>query len=506
MARWREKRRSGTASSLDKTQGAETSREKLFSLLILLSFLYFAARLVYFAVHVAHGIPPDEDFHYGLCRVYTGALLLPGSGDADPAFGPATHIPYLYYFLMGKMLSLNVFPLSDLVFLRLVNGLLALLTVYTGYRWIRLMTPNPLVHLFFVVLLTNTPMFSFLAAAVSYDNLTNLLAVSTLFFFHAYLKKKDSEALLCFFISLMAGTLTKKTFFPLVPVFVLLLLFHERKNLRALARAIVPGTGTFSKRRFGFTALAALLLVLNGTLYMGNYARYGTLFPGASQILGKEEAMKFRIHARDSVTSRYRAGKISFEDALEQARAIPHPGDRMDALYLLERARRYKEQPYPLMNRLEYVGTWLTIVLNRTVGIFAHQSLRKYGHPFTVYIGIYLFALILLIPTWRPSDGEGMTTDALVLFFFYAVVLMQFVNYPIYLQSLTVGKTVHGRYLFPVIVPFYGIMSFYMLKPFGRKIQLGLVAVVSLYFIWGDFPYFLMNAGPQWFAQGAGPL
>jgi len=505
MTRRSKKKDSGAGLPLDKTEGGATSREKFISILILFAFLYFALRLLYFATQVSHAIPPDEDFHFGLCRVYSEALFLPGDGDASPVFGPATHIPYLYYFLMGKMLSLNIFPLSDLVYLRLLNVLLSLLTVLAGYRWIRMVTPNPLIHLLFVVLLTNTPMFSFLSAAVSYDNLTNLLAASTLCFFHVYLKKKDPQDFLFFLLSLLAGTLTKKTFFPLVPVFILLLLFHERKNLGDLARALFPGPGPVPKRRWGLAALVVLLLLLNGTLYIGNYVRYGIFLPGASQILGKEEAMKFRIYARDSITDRYRSGKIRFEEAVEQARAISHPGDRMDALYLLNKIRRYNEQPYPLMNRLEYAWTWLTIVLNRTVGIFAHESLRKYSYPFAAYAVIYLFAFLLLI-YWRPSDGNGMMTDALLLSFFYILVLMQYVNYPIYLQSLTVGKTVHGRYLFPVIVPLYGLMSFYLLKPFNRKIQVFLLIVISLYFIWGDFPYFLEHAGPGWFSPRPGEL
>lgn len=491
-------------SPLDKSKNGETSREKFITLLVVLVFFYFAVRIVYFAFQVSHAVPPDEDVHFGLCQVYSRVLLLPADSEATLPLGPVTGIPWLYYFIMGKILALNPFPVSDLVFLRLANGVLALLTVFTGYLWVRLLTSNPLCPLFFVLLLTNVPMFSFLSASVSYDNLTNLLAAASLYFFHLFRQGRSPAALASFVICLLAGTLTKTAFIPLVPVFLLLFLFHERKNLKEIPGLLLPRTGTAPLLRWGLPALAALLLILNGTLYLGNYARHGTFFPWAGQILGQEHAMKYRIYARDRTVKQYRSGEISYDEALRQAQSIPHPGDRMDALYLLGVAKRYRENPFPLMNRAEYVPTWLTIVLNRTVGIFAHVSLRKYSYPFTVYVVIYLASLVLFIRYWRPGDGRGMAADAFLLTFLYALVLMQCVNYPIYLRSLTVGKAVHGRYLFPVIVPLYGMMSFYLLKPFGKRVQAVLLAAVSLYFLWGDFPYFLMHAGPEWFQPGPG--
>lgn len=489
-------------SPLDKSKNGETSRKKFINLLVVLVFFYFAVRIVYFAFQISPAIPPDEDVHFGRCQVYSRVVLLPADSEATYALGPVTGIPWLYYFIMGKILHLNLFPVSDLVFLRLANGVLSLLTVLSGFLWVRLLTSNPLCPLFFVLLLTNTPMFSFLSASVSYDNLVNLLAAGSLYFFHRFLLERNPAALMSFLICLLSGTLTKNTFLPLVPVFLALLLFHERKSLKALPGLLLPRSGAAPVARWVLPALAALLLILNGTLYVGNYARYGTFVPWAGQILGKENAMKYRIYARERTVNQYRYGKIGYEEALRQAQSIPHPGDRMDALYLLNIAKRYRENPFPLMNRVEYVPTWLTIVLNRTVGIFAHASLRKYSYPFTIYVVIYLASLVLFIRYWRPDDGRGMVTDAFVLTLFYALVLMQYVNYPIYLSSLTVGKVVHGRYLFPVIVPLYGMMSFYFLKPFGGKVQAILLVAVSLYFIWGDFPYFLMHAGPEWFQPG----
>ena len=130
--------------------------------------------------------------------IFSKALLLPKDSEASYSLGLVTHIPYLYYFLMGKLVTLNFSPVSDLVFLRLLNCILSFLTVFFGYKWIKLVTDNRTCHLLFIVLLTNTPMFTFTGAFVNYDNLVNLFAVLSLYYMHLFFQKPDTKQfLLC---------------------------------------------------------------------------------------------------------------------------------------------------------------------------------------------------------------------------------------------------------------------------------------------------------------------
>ena len=242
--------------------------------LIFIAFGYFIIRLLYFATHVSHYVPPDEVTHFGLCQIFSQTLLLPGNSEASYSLGLVTHVPYLYYFIMGKCLKLNFSPVSDLVFLRFFNCMRSFATVVYGYKWMRLITQNRLCHLLFVILITNTLMFSFLGASVSYDNLTNFFAVTALYYLHLFLRNPDPGRFLLFGISLLGGALTKKTFLPLVLAYLVILLFHERRHLKDIfpvIKKVLPSLRLAQKALLG---IVLLLLVLNMTLYLGNLIRF----------------------------------------------------------------------------------------------------------------------------------------------------------------------------------------------------------------------------------------
>ena len=188
--------------------------------LVVLLLVYFAARLGYFAVRVHPSNPPDEITHFGLCVAFSSAALVPADSADTFRYGAIAHQPFFYYLLMGKLLSINVFPLSDLVFLRLMNGALGVLTAIYGYRWIGLLTGNALVRLLFLAMLTNTLMFTGLSASVSYDNLANLLVAMSFFYLFAFFDQRNAKQVAAFALSILAGCITKRTLLPLAFVLV----------------------------------------------------------------------------------------------------------------------------------------------------------------------------------------------------------------------------------------------------------------------------------------------
>ena len=116
-------------------------------------------------------------------------------------------------------------------------------------------------HLLFVILITNTPMFSFLGASVSYDNLTNLFAVMTLYYLHLLFQNPNASRFLLFVISLLGGALTKKTFLPLALAYLGLLVFHERKHLKTVFPLVKEALLSLRMGQKVLLALAFLLLV-----------------------------------------------------------------------------------------------------------------------------------------------------------------------------------------------------------------------------------------------------
>ena len=199
---------------------------------------YFFFRLIFFALTIPASIPPDEVTHAGICRVFSTVLLLPDNTPETYEFGLVTNIPWLYYWIMGKLLHLNFFGIPDLVFLRLLNIPLAFGTVWYALRLLRLLTDSRLVQLLLLIAMTNTPMFSLLSASVSYDNLANLLAAMAIYYQFAFFKSPSGGLLAASLLCQMAGSLTKITFLPLILALNVLLVIYAGKDLRAFSAAI----------------------------------------------------------------------------------------------------------------------------------------------------------------------------------------------------------------------------------------------------------------------------
>jgi len=190
---------------------------------------------------------------------------------------------------------------------------------------------------------------------------------------------------------------------------------------------------------------------------------------------------------------------LSYEEAVEKTKEIQHYGDRLTALELLKTAKENAKNKTPPMSRLRYALFWIVLVLHHSVGIASHMSLLKNHIYLGSYLFIFLFSLYLFLRYWKSTCAEGRIADAFLLCIFYTIILMQFVGYPIYLFGRSVRFAMHGRYFFPVIVPFYGVVSYSLISPFRKQVQIGICLLIAIFFIWGDFPYFFLNATSQWF-------
>ncbi len=493
----------GSRLSLMKIDGGIFRRwegkERFYIALLVALFFYFIIRLVFFALKIPHYTPPDEVTHFGYCQVFSQTWAFPVNSEQTYYLGDITHIPWAYYYLMGKALLFNILPISDLLYLRLLNILLTCLTIIFGFRWISLLTEQKLTKVFFLILITNTPMLTFLGASVNYDNLVNLCAVITLYFTHLFFLRRKAAYFFGSGIAILIGCLTKISFLPLVPIYLGILLVHEKEKLRGFWHFVKKIHTNLNKSEKGLGLIFFILLVMCFNLYGTNLLKFSRLVPAASQVMSEEQFMQNRILARDHVISKYRSNEWSYEKAVAEAKTIKHPGDQRTALYVLRLHAANKKKEFKIMSRLAYSYNWIENILANSVGIAAHRSMVKTANELAIYKLIFLCSFLVIVRYWKREDAGFLINQSMAIVLCYGLYLMLFHNYQIYLWSLNRTLGIQGRYIFPVLVPLIGIIAYYLSNFPQKRVIYLVIFLVAAFFIWGDFPYFRENADSAWF-------
>lgn len=461
---------------------------------------YFGARMLFFALNISSFVPPDEVTHAGLCKIFSKVFLLPENSPATYESGLVTNTAWLYYWIMGKLLYLNFFGISDLVFLRLLNIPFAFGTVWYAIRLLRLLTDNRLTQLLLLVVMTNTAMFSLLSASVSYDNLTNLLAAMSAYYLLAFFTYRSGTLLATAILCQLAGSLTKVTFLPLVLVLNVLLLIYYFRRLHILPAALKGYFQTCAFKERLLVLLIFIVLCLNLHLYAVNYLQFGTLTPSMSDVFPAKIATQFGIVARETIFREYSEGRISYMDALVMTGEIKHPGNKADTFYLLMNYENLKRNPQLWMGPLPYAKVWFEGMVGTVFGIKGHLPMFKNSRYLIPIYLVMALSLLGFIIRWRLRDSGWLPLYLSAIVCFYIGFLFYKVNYNAYLYYGTPGITLQGRYLFPVIGPVYVLLCHYLLCLFRTDcIRFALALVTVLLFISYDFPWFLMHATPEWY-------
>jgi len=481
------------------------SKKQIYHVAVGLCFVYFLVRTVYFALTIPHFIPPDEITHFDYCVIFSHALWLPENSESTYSVGNVVHIPWVYYYCMGKFLSLNFSPFSDLVYLRFINIILSCSALLYGFCWMSLITERRITKLFFLVLITNIPMFTFLSASVTYDNLVNLCAIAMLYYVHKFFYTGRTVCFLSAGISMFVGVLTKISFLPFSAILSGLFFVHEYRRLHSSKsgiffplRCIKHKIKELSSIELFLSVILLLFFILSVNLYGTNVIRYKKLLPMASQIMTKQQFMQQRIVARDYVIDQYRSGNVSYQDAVAMARKISHPSDQKTALHVLKILSAKENEPI-FMSRLAYSYHWINVILESIVCISGHRSMVKTANELIIYKTIFLLLFLVVVRYWQYDCPGFIVNQSVLIVAGYSLFLMFYHNYAIYLWSMNPLQGLQGRYIFPVLVPFLGVMAYYLSDYLNKSLSCILVILISLFFIWGDFPYFYTHADVAWF-------
>jgi len=464
--------------------------------------VYFGLRLLFLAASISPYVPPDEVTHFGICRIFSRVLFLPDNSPASYQYGLVTNVPWLYYWIMGKLLHLNFFGISDLLFLRLLNIPLAFGTIYYALRMLRLFSEDRPARILLLAAMTNTMMFSFLSASVSYDNLTNLLAAMAVYYLLAFFRKGRGNLLALSVLCQLAGCLAKLTLLPLVPILGILLVIHEARSLRTVPPALTGWFRNSGWRGMTLAAGIAVGLVLNVRLYGGNYYRFGTLAPGSLQVLPLEQALKYRLAARAYIFDRLKEGGISLDQAHRMTSIIKHPGDRESADYMIDNYAEAKAGRLKTMGLAEYFPLWVGRMAAGIFGIFGHLAIANEWPTIAPIAFLELLSLIAIVVRWRPREEGAIPAYLATIAGAYGFFLMYEVNYLDYLDSKAFYTSLQGRYIFPVIGPLYVLTSYYLLRLFRRTGgRMAVLWMAVFIYVLCDFPFFWANVSPEWYGR-----
>ncbi len=424
-----------------------------------LIFYWFIFQMIFFAMQIEYRVPPDEIYHDLVSTAYFEANGFNIQDQPETYhLGTVAKRAYLYHLIMGKLMHLKWTGFDHLLYLRLLNILISIGTLFVSLRLVQELTPSKWVQLTVIAVQSNLLMYVFLASMVSYDNLTNLLAVLATLFLFRYLKREKRLDLMCLIIVNALGLLTKISFAPICLIYSLIICAHLNKSLWSVMKGYIFEP----KNRVVLFAFALLIVTLglNVRHYGSNLINYGRLEPFCYQVLPAEACAQWLIVHRNT-----------------ELKATLESRDEVEfGAYLVE---------------------WSSIMFGSIFGVLTHQTLEPPLVALPLVIVLLLSSFFLAVLQYKQQASDKRMWILLIIVG-YTFFVFRF-GYSNYVSLREIGIAVQGRYLFPVIT----LMLFSAISPLfwwgNRTVKL----LISVTLVWITlqigFPYFLANAGAVWY-------
>lgn len=345
------------------------SLNNVFFLILLSFFILFA---VFFALNTDKGIVPDENHHFPLSEIYSETIGIPSNSEETHRFADVTRQPFLYYWINGRILNINIWGNNKLIVLRLISVFYSAITIVLTYLLSKEIIKNKWFALLPVFFLVNTLMFVFLSSGVNYDNLLNLFAVGSTLFLVRYFKDKSSRNLLLWLFFVLASMLTKFTILPLVFIQVSLFLFDLFKT------KVFPKIEKTGLVNIALIFTLSLLFVANISVYGVNLFRYKKFIPLCTQVLTSEQCMHNGIFKRDSQLP------------------VLHIRSREGIRQILTN----RDNPF------EYTFKWIQEMCIKTYGIYGAFSIRITRWHAFLYISYFIFIFGIIISKYNRKKSS----------------------------------------------------------------------------------------------------
>lgn len=392
----------------------------VYSLVLLLLFLFWIVSTLNFAFSTSIGSPPDEMYHIKLSKLYGNVSTFIAQDTKDTIdLGIVSKTPNLYHLILGKTLVFSDFAP---IILRIENFLIGIFFIIFSIITIHSHTSSKKIRILFLFLLSNIVMLQYLFGAVSYDNFINLFALISFYYFHKIIQNNDAKSFKWLIIISLLGVLVKFTYIPLflVQLSVICINYYMNGKLTILFKSL-----TNSK------PLLLILLLLSSVIlyfYGLNLLRYGALTPSCKQVVSSE------LCTQDPNTT------------------------IKNQIYLSEKINPNFSNIYA------YGFSWLRLMFERTFGIFSHQTLL----PNAEWISfLTLFSLFSLVIVFKQINNKY---DYYLFFISVFYTLILFIkNYNGFLLTGINAAAVQGRYVFPILFPLIYLFSKYYIKLFRNN-------------------------------------
>jgi hypothetical protein len=438
----------------------------IYNLVLIGIFVIFLSFTIYLSLNIKMGVSSDSWYHLRVSQKYAETFGIPENGPDTYQWRDIENIPYLYFWINGRLLNLNsiTFQFNEVILLRFVNILYSLGALIGTYLLSKEFFKKKSLRLLPVFLLSSTLMFVFLSSSINYDNLGNLFSVFSLLFFVKAIKNKgDWKNIFLMLIILCLGTLTKFTIVPLAFILVLLTTIYVIKNWKSYKQ-------NFKVKILYLLIPLGVLIAMNLGVYGVNLIKYHSLTPECLDVLTYDQCLENGVFVRNHVwipEQEVHLFKMVFS------------GERMDPI--------------------RYTGVWIWEMTKRIVGIMGDSSLFASDYIIPFYL---LFLVISVITAIKYRKGFNKESKFLGLStLFYLLILLFVQNYATYLRQGYPTLALQGRYMFPVISSFY-ILFIYSLSKIKKKWLRGAVFVgLITLFIIGCLPFFFLNVDPNWFGS-----
>ncbi|MBD3351651.1 MAG: hypothetical protein GF364_09215 [Candidatus Lokiarchaeota archaeon] len=428
----------------------KVNRSSFALIIVLLLFLF---QSYYFVFTTGAGVAPDENYHLSVSTIHNkNPYPFVYNTDESYIYGDLENTPFLYHSINGGLINLNFYKLPLIIYLRLFSPIIGLFSLLTLYKITKLVIQDGLLSVIPGILLTHTLMFTMISGVVSYDNLTILFSLQSIYFLLKFMEKYNLKYFLLLIIFVCLGSLTKASFLPLAVLISLVFLVYTiyTKKYKDLPKFRFEFNKKFNIILFIIASLTLISLVY---LYIGNFLKFGNYLPTCDQVLSHDIC-----YNRNGVYNRD---------------------------YNLINNRPPEFTPQPIYTSFK---EWTVLYTKSLFGLLTHKMMFFFKYSLAPFIVVSCLSFIGMLKSKLSYNKYLIST----LFIFTGYVFIAFIyNYLDYVEK---GKWIatQGRYILPVLPLLYVLIVYYLKQiNLSRKYQTALVFILTLSCFLLSFLYYI---------------